>query len=124
MKRVIEFSIGNPVIVNLLVLLILISGAVSFVRMKRELFPDFSRRVVQIDTTYRGASPEEVEQLITAKIEDEVRNVDGVDEMLSTSREGRSEIRLRMQSDTEMSRALGDVRAAPGPGDRAAGGGR
>ena len=112
MKKLIQFSIGNPVIVNLLVLLILISGAVSYVRLKRELFPDFSRRVVRIDTRYAGASPEEVEELITARIEDQVRNVDGVNEMLSTSREGQSEIRLQMQSDTEMSRALGDVRAA------------
>ena len=112
MKKLIQFSIGNPVIVNLLVLLILISGAVSYVRLKRELFPDFSRRVVRVDTTYAGASPEEVEELITARIEDQVRNVDGVNEMLSTSREGQSEIRLQMQSDTEMSRALGDVRAA------------
>ncbi len=112
MKKVIEFSIGNPVIVNLVVLLILISGVIAFVGMKRELFPGFSRSVIRIETTYRGASPEEVEELITAKIEDRVRNVDGVNEMLSTSREGQSEIRLRMQSDTEMSRALGDVRAA------------
>ena len=112
MKKLIQFSIGNPVIVNLLVLLILISGAVSYVRLKRELFPDFSRRVVRIDTRYAGASPEEVEELITARIEDQVRNVDGVNEMLSTSREGQSEIRLQMQSDTDMSRALGDVRAA------------
>ena len=112
MKKLIEFSIGNPVIVNLLVLLIIISGLVSYVRLKRELFPDFSRRVIRVDTVYAGASPEEVEELITARIEDEVRNVDGVNEMLSTSREGQSEIRLQMQSDTEMSRSLGDVRAA------------
>ena len=112
MKKLIEFSIGNPVIVNLLVLLIIISGVVSYLRLKRELFPDFSRRVIRIDTVYAGASPEEVEELITARIEDRVRNVDGVNEMLSSSREGQSEIRLRMQSDTEMSRALGDMRAA------------
>ncbi len=112
MKKLIQFSIGNPVVVNLLVLLIITAGVVSFLRLKRELFPDFSRRVVRIDTTYAGASPEEVEELITARIEERVRNVDGVNEMLSTSREGQSEIRLQMQSDTEMSRALGDVRAA------------
>ncbi len=112
MKKLIQFSIGNPVVVNLLVLLIITAGVVSFVRIKRELFPDFSRRVVRIDTSYAGASPEEVEELITARIEAQVRNVDGVNEMLSTSREGQSEIRLQMQSDTGMSRALGDVRAA------------
>ncbi len=112
MKKIIEFSIKNPVVVNLLVLLIVTAGVVSFLRLTRELFPDFSRRVIRIDTRYAGASPEEVEELITARIEDRVRNVDGLNEMLSSSREGESEIRLQMQSDTEMSRALGDVRAA------------
>ena len=112
MKKLIEFSIKNPVVVNLLVLLIVTAGVVSFLRLTRELFPDFSRRVIRIDTRYPGASPEEVEELITARIEDKVRNVDGLNEMLSSSREGESEIRLQMQSDTEMSRALGDVRAA------------
>ena len=112
MKKIIEFSIKNPVVVNLLVLLIVTAGVVSFLRLTRELFPDFSRRVIRIDTRYPGASPEEVEELITARIEDQVRNVDGLNEMLSSSREGESEIRLQMQSDTEMSRALGDVRAA------------
>ena len=112
MKKIIEFSIKNPVVVNLLVLLIVTAGVVSFLRLTRELFPDFSRRVIRIDTRYPGASPEEVEELITARIEDRVRNVDGLNEMLSSSREGESEIRLQMQSDTEMSRALGDVRAA------------
>ncbi len=112
MKKLIEFSIRNPVVVNLLVLLIVTAGAVSYLRLKREVFPDFSRRVIRIDTVYPGASPEEVEELVTARIEDRVRNVDGVNEMLSSSREGQSEIRLQMQSDTDMSRALGDVRAA------------
>ncbi len=112
MRKIIEFSIGNPVIVNLLVLLILVLGAISYVKLKRELAPDISRGVIRIDTAYPGASPEEVEELITARIEDQVRNVDGVDDMLSTSREGHSTIRLRLQSDTDMSRALGDARAA------------
>ncbi len=114
MKKLIEFSIKNPVVVNLLVLLIVTAGGVSYIQLKRELFPDFSRQTIRIDTRYSGASPEEVEKIITARIEDQVRNVDGVDDMLSSSRQGHSEIRLQMQSDTEMSRALGDVRAALG----------
>ena len=95
MKKLVEFSVRNPVVVNLLVLLIVTAGVVSYLRLKRELFPDFSRRVIRIDTVYPGASPEEIEELITARIEDRVRNVDGVNEMLSSSREGQSEIASR-----------------------------
>lgn len=112
MKKLVEFSIENPVIVNLLVLLLVVAGTVCYFRLHRELFPDFSRRAIQIATAYPGASPEEVEELVTARIEEEVHGVDGVSEMLSTSREGQSEIRLRMGSGTDMGRALSDVRAA------------
>lgn len=112
MKKLVEFSIENPVVVNLLVLLLVVSGLVCYFRLHRELFPDFSRRAIQIATTYPGASPEEVEDLVTARIEERVHGVDGVSEMLSTSREGQSEIRLRMGSGADMSRALSDVRAA------------
>lgn len=112
MKKLVEFSIENPVVVNLLVLLLVVSGLVCYFRLHRELFPDFSRRAIQIATTYPGASPEEVEELVTARIEEQVHGVDGVSEMLSTSREGQSEIRLRMGSGADMSRALSDVRAA------------
>ncbi len=112
MKKLVEFSIENPVIVNLLVLLLVVAGTVCYFGLHRELFPDFSRRAIQIATAYPGASPEEVEELVTARIEEEVHGVDGVSEMLSTSREGQSEIRLRMGSGTDMGRALSDVRAA------------
>ena len=76
------------------------------------MFPEFSRQAVQVVTEYTGASPEEVEKLITAKIEEEVAQVDDVDELLSVSQEGRSDIFIKFQPDTEMSQALSDVRAA------------
>ena len=112
MKKLIEFSVANRVIVNLLVLLVAVIGLVVYFQVHREMFPEFSRRAVRIETAYLGSSPEEVEELITAKIEEEVFQVDGVSELLSTSREGRSEILIRFQPTTDMSRALSDVRAA------------
>lgn len=112
MRRLVEFSVRNPVTVNLLTLFVLGAGTVTYFRMHRELFPEFSRQAVQIVTTFQGASPEEVEKLITAKIEEEVADLDGLDELLSVSQEGRSEILLKFQPDTDMNRALSDVRAA------------
>ncbi|MFQ5802339.1 MAG: efflux RND transporter permease subunit [Candidatus Methylomirabilales bacterium] len=112
MRRLAEYAVGNRVVVNLLTLFVLGAGLVTYLRMHRELFPEFSRQAVRIDTEMPGASPEEVEKLITAKIEEEVAEIDGVDELLSVSQEGRSEILLRFQPDTDMNRALSDVRAA------------
>ncbi len=112
MRRLIEFSVRNPVTVNLLTLFVLGAGIATYFRMHRELFPEFSRQAVQITTQFTGASPEEVENLITAKIEEEMTDLDELDEMLSISQEGRSEILLKFQPETDMNRALNDVRAA------------
>jgi len=111
-RRLIEFSVRNPVTVNLLTLFVLGAGITTYFRMHRELFPEFSRQAVQITTQFTGASPEEVENLITAKIEEEMTDLDELDEMLSISQEGRSEILLKFQPETDMNRALNDVRAA------------
>ncbi len=112
MKKLVEFSVENRVLVNLLIVLVLGAGIVTYVGMPREMFPEFSRQAVQVITEYSGASPEGVEKLITAKIEEEVAQVDDVDELLSVSQEGRSDIFIKFQPDTEMSQALSDVRAA------------
>lgn len=112
MRRLIEFSVQNRVLVNLLTLFVLGAGIVTYFRLNREMFPDFSRQAVRVVTEYTGASPEEIEKLITAKIEEEVAQIDDVDELLSVSQEGRSEILIKFQPDTVMSQALSDVRAA------------
>ncbi|MFQ5989375.1 MAG: efflux RND transporter permease subunit [Candidatus Methylomirabilales bacterium] len=112
MRRLVEFSVRNPVVVNLLTVFVIGAGIATYFRMHRELFPEFSRQAVQITTTFTGASPDEVEKLITAKIEEEVADIDELDEMLSVSQEGRSEILLKFQPETDMNRALNDVRAA------------
>ncbi|MEE9549481.1 MAG: efflux RND transporter permease subunit, partial [Candidatus Binatia bacterium] len=112
MKTLIEFSVHNRVLVNLLTLFVLGAGIVTYLRMHREMFPEFSRQAVKVMTEYQGASPVEVEKLITAKIEEEVADIDDLDELLSVSQEGQSEILLKFQPDTDMSRALSDVRAA------------
>ncbi|MFQ5989572.1 MAG: efflux RND transporter permease subunit [Candidatus Methylomirabilales bacterium] len=112
MRKLVDFSVRNPVMVNLLTLLVLGAGVATYFRMHRELFPEFSRQAIQITTEFAGASPEEVEKLITAKIEEEVSDIDELDEMLSVSQEGRSQILLKFQPETDMNRALSDVRAA------------
>lgn len=112
MRRLIEFSVANRVTVNLLALLVAGLGILAYLQLNREMFPDFSRQAIRINTLYQGASPEEVEELITAKIEEEVSQLAELSELSSLSQEGRSEILMKFQPETDMSRALSDVRAA------------
>lgn len=110
MKFLIEFSVKNRVIVNLLAIVLIGTGLLTYASMHREMFPEFSRKAVRIETRYLGASPQEVEKLITAKVEEVLSEVDGMDEMLSISHESFSEVLLRFHADTNMDRALSDVR--------------
>ncbi len=61
MRRLVEFSVNNRVMVNLLTLFILGAGVVAYLRMHREMFPEFSRQAIKVMTEYRGASPVYVE---------------------------------------------------------------
>jgi hydrophobic/amphiphilic exporter-1 (mainly G- bacteria), HAE1 family len=102
-------AVLNPVAVHLLSLLILVAGAMSYANMRREIFPDFTRERIRITTVYPGASPEDVEELLTVKIEDAIQGIDGVEGIESTSQEGISWVNARLEPGTDVTRALQDI---------------
>ena len=74
-----RFSIQQPVLVNLFMIFIIIAGLFAFNSISKEEFPEISLNAVTIITTYPGVSPEEIEELITKPIEEEVADVDDID---------------------------------------------
>ncbi|MCH6567025.1 MAG: efflux RND transporter permease subunit, partial [Nitrospinae bacterium] len=109
-----RMSVNNPVFVNLIVIVILALGiGLAVTTMNREIFPEFSLDMISVTTTFSNASPEEMEKLITIKLEDEIDDVDGIDTIESESREGISLITLKLQSGVEdVSRVINDVQTA------------
>ena len=101
MKPIIRFSVKNSLFVNLVSVIILIAGAITILSMRREAFPNVNYDVVMVQTRYFGASPEEVEKLITIDLEDEINEVQGIDEMMSISAENFSVIVLKLDPDEE-----------------------
>jgi len=85
-----KFSIQQPVLVNLFMVLVIIAGLFAFNSISKEEFPEISLNAVTIITTYQGVSPEEIEGLITKPIEEEVADIDDIDNITSFSSEGRS----------------------------------
>jgi multidrug efflux pump subunit AcrB len=111
----IAFFLRRPVITNLLTLFILVVGFYQFVHTRRESFPDVDFDIVTIDTVYPGASPEDVECLVTRKIEDQIRTVGGLDKVQSYSIENRSTIVVTMDDDLsarQIDRAVDDLQQA------------
>ncbi|MEW6742736.1 MAG: efflux RND transporter permease subunit [Planctomycetota bacterium] len=96
-----RFSVQNSVLVNLAVVLLAGTGIFAYTFLPREIFPQFSLNTVRITTLYPGASPEEIEELITSKIERQIRNLDGIDEMESTSIEGSSTILVKLRKEVD-----------------------
>ena len=74
----IAWMAGHPVAANLLMAALLIGGIMSALRVRQEVFPEFSLDIIGISVPYPGASPEEVERGIITVIEDAVRGLDGV----------------------------------------------
>ena len=104
-----RFSVHNRVTVHLLALLVIVAGLSSYAGLTREIFPEFTRNRILVTTLYPGASPEDVEELISIKIEDAIDAVDGVETIESTSQEGVSWVSAYLVRGTNVDRALQDI---------------
>ena len=96
-----NFSVRNSVLVNMTMILVIVMGTYSLITVPRELFPQVRLNRVFILVTYPGASPEDVEKLVTKPIEDEIQDVDLIDIVLSQSLEGLCRINVVFESTTE-----------------------
>ena len=86
------FSIKRPIFIASLVILMLVTGWVSLKRIGVDLFPDVNIPFITIITQYSGAGPEEVETLISKKIEEEVSAISGLKRVSSDNMEGVSRV--------------------------------
>lgn len=106
-----RFSVRNPVLVNLLMLLVIGGGSWAYQNMPRELFPVVSLESISIATEFPGAAPGDVEELVTIKLEDAVAGIEDLDEMSSVSQEGRSHLLLTLKKDArDLQAVLDEVR--------------
>ncbi|QDT37037.1 efflux RND transporter permease subunit [Stratiformator vulcanicus] len=83
-----EFSVRNSVLVNMLMLLTLIGGVIFALTLVKEMFPEIRPNRISISAVYRGVQPAEMEKAITIKVEEAVRDVEGVEKVSSTVSEG------------------------------------
>ena len=109
------FSVRQVVLVNLVFIIVLIAGVQTSRQIPVDMFPDISFNTALISTLWVGASPEEVERLLTKKLEDEINSISGIKEMISVSGDGLSEIYIEWQeslSEMECEAALNGLRGA------------
>ncbi len=83
-------AIKRPVFAVMVTVALMVFGAIGLSRLGTDLFPDVSFPVVVVNVPYPGASPSEVEQLVSKPIEDAVVSLNGIDRVRTQSREGLS----------------------------------
>lgn len=105
-----EFAVRRPVTVAMLFLAVVLLGAISYLRLPRELFPPITYPQLTVVTNYENAAPEEIETLITKPIEDACSSVNNVKRITSTSKEGVSLVMLEFGWGTSMDFAALNVR--------------
>lgn len=105
-----SFSINNRISVLVLIFLVAVMGIVSYVVIPKESFPSINIPNIFVVTIYPGVSPEDMESLVTRKLEDELGNISEVKTMTSTSSEGYSSVNLEFDPSIDIEDALQKVR--------------
>lgn len=107
--KISDLSVKRPVYVIVLFLVIAILGFLGYSSMKAELMPPFTPPSMNVQVVYPGASPTEVENSLTRKLEDVLSSLQGVESMRSYSFEGMSMVFVSFTYGTDIDNAISDA---------------
>ena len=90
--KIVDISIKRPSMVIVLFTILLLGGLYSYKQLSYELIPKFEVNVVTVSTVYPGASPNEVENTVTKKIEDAVSTMENIKKLENVSKEDKAKL--------------------------------
>ncbi|NQU45967.1 MAG: efflux RND transporter permease subunit [Chlorobium sp.] len=97
MKSIIRHFVRYPVLGNVLFLAVVLFGLVAFTQIRTTFFPDIPPNFIYVSALYPGASPEEIEEAVTLKIEDRLKGVGGIDRVTSVSTENSMTVTVELK---------------------------
>ena len=112
MKKLIELFVKFPVYANLIIAFVVLAGGAAFISMHKSFFPEIESRYISVSVFYPGASPVEMEEGITARIEESIRGLVGIKEITSTSVENRSNVLVETTGEYDINEVLMEVKNA------------
>ncbi len=112
MRDLIKTFIKYPVLGNALVVVILLFGYIGLKSLNTTFFPNIPSKYIIIQAVYPGASPEEIEEGITLKIEDNLKGITGVERVTSKSSENFASISVELKTGTDANDLLQEVNNA------------
>jgi HAE1 family hydrophobic/amphiphilic exporter-1 len=109
-KRIVDYSVNRAITIFMAVLIIIVFGVVSITNLTTDLFPSINIPYAVVVTTYPGASPLEVEDVVTKPLEETLATTTNIKQLRSTSQENLSTIILEFTSNANMDSAVIEMR--------------
>lgn len=110
-----RISVAHPVFATMMMIAVAVLGLFSYQRLGLDQFPNVDMARVVVTTTYPGAPPETVETEVTRRIEEALNTISGIDQVTSTSYEGRSVVAADFRLEVQGAVAAQEVRDKVGP---------
>ena len=111
MESLIRWFVNNKVVSNLLMILIIITGATTIPMLKMEVFPEIDLNIINVSAVYPGATPSDVEEAICIKIEERLQGLDGVKKITSNASENVGSVNVEIISGEDPNDLLDRIKA-------------
>ncbi len=111
MNGPIRWMAENHVAANLLMLVLVIGGLILGFNVKQEVFPDIALDRIQVKVVYPGAGPEEVEEGVILKVEENLTGLDGIKQLKSVAAEGYGVVTAEVTTDADIDLVLQDIKS-------------
>ncbi|NQT61828.1 MAG: efflux RND transporter permease subunit [Candidatus Marinimicrobia bacterium] len=108
--KIVDLSVDRKITVTMITLIVVLGGIISFTKLGLDMLPDVEFPMVSVVTVYGGASPEDIESIVTKPIEQAIASVSGVKGVVSTTVEGMSMIAVEFESGSNLDFAAQDLR--------------
>jgi multidrug efflux pump subunit AcrB len=112
MKKILETFVKYPFYANIVIAIVVLAGSLSLMNMKRSFFPETKSKIIKISMAYPGASPKEMEEGITTRIEEALRGIVGIKEITSTSSENFASVKIETTGEFDLDETLIEIKNA------------
>ncbi|MCE9685621.1 efflux RND transporter permease subunit [Shewanella sp. AS16] len=109
-KGLISWFARNSVAANLLMVILIVGGLFSAVRINKEIFPTFELNYLNISVAYPGAAPQEIEEGINIKIEEAIQDIDGIKKVTSVASEGVGSVTIEVEDGHDVQQVLDEAK--------------
>jgi multidrug efflux pump subunit AcrB len=110
-KGLIAWFARNSVAANLLMWILLIGGVFGAFGIQKQVFPNFEVNIISVRVPYLGAAPQEVEEGVLLKVEDAIKDLDGIKQITSTATEGMGAVTIEVEEDYDVQVVLDEVKS-------------